>query len=344
MRISIYMEILCLEYAVKVLLNINGKRDIKELQKISGAKSLKTTYNILNNLSELHLIEFKRSMKKPNLSPLGNVIKIKLSELEQLMETKEYVGLFSSYIKLRAILFMNGVGMYASDIHDEIYSESRGTTNHILVELEDDKIIEPDFMSRKLSKKGIMLKEKIVELLKTLLVIKRHKEYLNEHQINIPDDYLPLLHTLHNAEIIKDSFYDNMIVFNTVRRMALTGNYLCCVVSGYAENYICVVGEAIKKGIVCRVIISKNVKENIEKNKEIFEMINAMKKNKNSKLMLSKNVDKFTMLLTDKEIALFLFKRNGNVEWYEYLHCKDECCVHFGNEIFKFYEKEAIEI
>jgi len=246
-EIDEYMKVICSESAVKVLLNINGKRDIKELQKISGAKSLKTTYNILNNLSELHLIEFKKCKKRVNLSPLGYVIKIKLLELEQLMKTGEYIQLFSAKQKLRIILLVGAVGMYASDIHDEIYSESRGTTNHILVELEDDKIIEPDFMRRKLSKKGIMLKKKIVELLKLFLVIKRHKEYLNEHLINIPNDYLPFLHTLHNGKIIKDSFDNNIMAFNMVREMILNGKYLCCIVSGYAENYISVVSEAIKK-------------------------------------------------------------------------------------------------
>ncbi len=190
----------------------------------------------------------------------------------------------------------------------------------------------------------MLIKGKFIKLLKLFLVVERYKEYWNEHLINIPDDCLPLLHTLHNAEIIKDSFCDNMIVFNTVRRMALTGKYLCCVVSGYAKNFIEVVGEAIEKGIEVNVIINETVKKSIENNKETFEMINAMNKNKNAKLMLSKKVDRFTLLLTDKEIALFLFKRNGNVEWHEFLHCKDECCVRFGEEIFKFYEKEAVEI
>ncbi|PKP56716.1 MAG: hypothetical protein CVT89_05715, partial [Candidatus Altiarchaeales archaeon HGW-Altiarchaeales-2] len=115
-------------------------------------------------------------------------------------------------------------------------------------------------------------------------------------------------------------------------------------VSAYAENYIAAVGETVKTGIAVRVIISENVKKCLENNNGIFEMINAMNKNKNAKLMLSNNLDKFTLLLTDKEIALFLFKRNGDVEWYEFLHCKDEGCVHFGDEIFKFYEREAIEI
>ncbi|NCN65069.1 MAG: DUF1724 domain-containing protein [Candidatus Altiarchaeum hamiconexum] len=119
---------------------------------------------------------------------------------------------------------------------------------------------------------------------------------------------------------------------------------MCGVVSGYAENYIGNVGEAVKKGIDVRVIISETVKKSIENSKEIFEMINAMKKNKNAKLMISRNLDKFTLLLTDNEMALFLFKKNGDVEWHEFLHCKDEGCVHFGKEIFKFYEKDAMKI
>jgi len=337
-----YMDVICSESAIKVLLNINGKGDIKEIQKISEVKSLMTTYNIRNNLSELHLIEFKK--EKPSLSALGIAVKAKILELEQLMKTAEYVRLFSAKQKLRAILCLDTYGMCESYLDNKIYSQSIGNTNYIIVNLGDDGIVEGDFKERKLSEKGMHIKQKIIELLKLFLTIKRHKEYLNGHLINIPEHCLPFLHTFYNGKIIKDSFYDNMIVFNTVRRMALTGKYFYGVVSAYAANYIGVVGEAIKKGIAVRVIISENVKKSIGNNNGIFEMINAMKKNKNAKLMLSNNLDKFTLLFTDKEIALFLFKRNGDVEWYEFLHCEDEDCVHFGNEIFKFYEREAMEI
>jgi len=341
-----YLDVICSESTVKVLLNVNGKRDITELQKISEVKSLKTIYNIRTNLSELHLIEFKK--EKPSHSALGIAVKAKILELEQLMKTAEYVRLFSAKQKLRIILFLDDYEKHESEIRNKTDSKSEGTTNHILTHLEyDDKIVvELNSKKRewKLSEKGMHIKDKFIELLKLFLTIKRHKEYLNGHLINIPEHCLPFLHIFYNGKIIKDSFYDNMIVFNTVRRMALTGKYFYGIVSAYAENYIAAVGETVKTGIAVRVIISENVKKCLENNNGIFEMINAMNKNKNAKLMLSNNLDKFTLLLTDKEIALFLFKRNGDVEWYEFLHCKDEGCVHFGDEIFKFYEREAIEI
>ncbi len=341
-----YLDVICSESTVKVLLNVNGKRDITELQKISEVKSLKTIYNIRTNLSELHLIEFKK--EKPSHSALGIAVKAKILELEQLMKTAEYVRLFSAKQKLRIILFLDDYEKHESEIRNKTDSKSEGTTNHILTHLEyDDKIVvELNSKKRewKLSEKGMHIKDKFIELLKLFLTIKRHKEYLNGHLINIPEHCLPFLHIFYNGKIIKDSFYDNMIVFNTVRRMALTGKYFYGVVSAYAENYIAAVGETVKTGIAVRVIISENVKKCLGNNNGIFEMINAMNKNKNAKLMISGNLDKFTLLLTDKEIALFLFKRNGDVEWYEFLHCKDEGCVHFGDEIFKFYEREAIEI
>ncbi len=82
-EIDKYMDVICSESAVNMLFNINGSWDVKEIQKITGAKSLMTIYNIRNNLSKLHLIEFKK--EKPNLSALGYAVKDKLLKLEQLM-------------------------------------------------------------------------------------------------------------------------------------------------------------------------------------------------------------------------------------------------------------------
>ena len=45
------------------------------------------------------------------------------------------------------------------------------------------------------------------------------------------------------------------------------------------------------------------------------------------------------MLFTDKEVALFLFKRDGSVEWNECLHSENPDAVNVAKEIFGFYEK-----
>ncbi|MDI6730213.1 MAG: hypothetical protein QMD06_01565 [Candidatus Altarchaeum sp.] len=56
-------------------------------KKITGIKSLKTTYNNLNNLKKLHpMLEFKK--EKVSYSALGIAIKVKLLELGQFIKTK----------------------------------------------------------------------------------------------------------------------------------------------------------------------------------------------------------------------------------------------------------------
>ncbi|PKP56715.1 MAG: hypothetical protein CVT89_05710, partial [Candidatus Altiarchaeales archaeon HGW-Altiarchaeales-2] len=143
-----YMKVICLESVVNVLLNINSKRDIKEIQKVTQVKSLMTIYNTINNLSELHLVELKK--EKPSHSTLGMAVKVKILELEQLMKTKEWIKLFSSKLKLRAILCLDTYGMCESDLNNKIYSQSIGNTNYIIVNLGDDGIVEGDFKERKL--------------------------------------------------------------------------------------------------------------------------------------------------------------------------------------------------
>jgi len=83
-------------------------------------------------------------------------------------------------------------------------------------------------------------------------------------------------------------------------------------------------------------------KKEIKRETEYNE--SELKKYKNAELVFSDKLDKFTLLFTDKEVMLFLFKKDGKVEWNECMYSKNIQTLNFSKEIFEFYEGKAIEI
>gem|GEM_PF-4247429 len=172
-----------------------------------------------------------------------------------------------------------------------------------------------------------------------------NKHYWQTHLINFPEQFLPHIYVFHDAEFIENAkINDDSVVLKKTLDMALNGKYFYGIISGITENYVKLAERIAKEGKEVKIIASNTVKKIIAEDKFLYDKVSELKKYKNAELVFSDKLDKFTLLFTDKEVMLFLFKKDGKIEWNECLYSKNIQTLNFSKEIFEFYEGKAIEI
>ncbi len=265
------------------------------------------------------------------------------SRTEEIEYLNDYLKFFCSPLAQKIFLSLDGEGNHVKYLQEIIKSKSRGKTNEYLSKLEKVGFVERGTGKRALTPIGNAVKIKFDEFIKQLLAIKRNKTYWETHLINIPDKFLPYLYVFHDADIISTTLDDNMKVSKTVENGVVKSNHFYAVISGYSENYGKIVENILKHDGKAEIIMSRNLYDVLSRETKT-EIEKVMKNYKNMRIYLSEDFDKFTMLFTDKEVFLFLFQKNGNIEWDEFLHSKNEDAVILARKIFEFYKEKSSEI
>ncbi len=266
------------------------------------------------------------------------------SQTEEIEYLNDYLKFFCSPLAQKIFVSLDSEGNYVKYLHETTKSKSRGKTNECLNKLENIGFVERGTGKRVLNPIGNVIKIKFDEFIKLLLAIKRNKTYWETHLINIPDRFLPYLYVFHDADIISTTLDDNMKVSKIVENGVIKSDHFYAVISGYSENYGKIVENMLKHNYKVEITINRNLYDNVLSRETKTEIEKMMKNYKNARIYLSEDFDKFTMLFTDKEVFLFLFKKNGNIEWDEFLHSKNEESVILAREIFEFYKEKATEI
>lgn len=261
-----------------------------------------------------------------------------------LEEIEEYLKICNSKIKLKAILNLCENDLRISDLHNTIGSKSRGKTNECLNDLAELGLVTDTIGERSLTPLGTSVQHKIIELFHLFLAIKKHKEYWNTHLMSLPHEFLAKLWVFHDAKLIKNTEYDDAVVISKVRDMALNGKYFFGVISAYSKNYMHIVEDALNNGSIVALIINGTLFEQISQ-KDRKRINEALLMNYGrARIMQANNFDKFSMLFTDNKVALFLFKKDGSVEWNECLYSENRKAVTIAKEIFEFYEGNSFDI
>lgn len=254
---------------------------------------------------------------------------------------KNYLSLFHSGIVQKLFLSLGTEEKSVKDLYEMIRNKSRAKINEYLNKLEGLELVKKGVSKKALTPTGKIIQIKFREFINLLTMIKKHETYLNKHLINIPDEFLSCLHVFHDSEFISNSVDDDAKVLKTIENATVKGKHFYAIISGYSENYRRIIENILKDNGNVEIIMSKNLYVSLseENKKEIKRMKDYYK---DGRLYLSEDVDKFTILFTDEDVFLFLFKNDGNIEWNECLHSKNKDAVIFARKIFEFYREKSI--
>lgn len=281
-------------------------------------------------------------IKQESGNPKTKMNKNNKSLTEEIEYLNDYLKFFRSSLAQNILLSLDGEGKHLKHLQELTKSKSRGKINEYLNWLENIGVVERGVGKRALTPIGNAVKIKFDEFIKTLIVIKKNKTYWETHLINIPDKFLQYLYVFHDAKVVTNSIDDDTKVLRTVENEVVKSNCFYALVSGYSKNYRKIVESILKHNGKVRIIINRNL-YNIILNREP-EIEKKIKDYENMQIFLSEDLDKFTLLFTDRVVFLFLFKKNENIEWNECLYSKNKEAVILAGKIFKFYREKSSKI
>jgi len=252
-----------------------------------------------------------------------------------------YQKIFKHKLAQKILLSLDDKGSNIQSLQ-KILNERRSNINREISRLEELGLIERTMGKKALTPLGKIVKIKFDEFIKLLLTINKNKSYWETHLINIPDKFLTYLYVFYEGKIIANTIDDDTNVLRNVKNKVVNGNSFYAVISGYSKNYKKIVENILKDNKKVEIIIKKELWSTIRKKEPKIEQ--EIKNYKNLKIYTSEDLDKFTMLFTDKNVFLFLFKKNGDIEWNECLYSENEESVFLARKIFEFYKEKSSEI
>ena len=182
----------------------------------------------------------------------------------------------------------------------------------------------------------------ISPFLDTLTAIETNEDFWKDHDlVAIPDMLLGRIQELKECRVMRDehehiydthkTFMDN--VLSSTRFMGFSSIFL----PSYPSMFL----EMARKNIPVSIIVTPNVffKIKSEHNSEIEEFL----KYKNTSFHVYDNA-KIAFVVTDRFLSLSLFFKNGTFDPRSDLVGFDSSSIKWGEDLFKHYKENAIEI
>jgi len=225
--------------------------------------------------------------------------------------------------------------------------ENTGSTSQAIIpklrKLEVDRLIETKGREYFLTPAGKIVASGIADSFVTIGTINKFRYFWSTHYIErIPDPLLKEIGCLYESEIIKDRGIKVLDIYNNQLKMIKEADYIYGISSVVTEGYADSISERVKEGISVELIVSLHVAEEL-KQSTYLEKIEALKDYENFELMVADKDIKVGLIVTDKRLALSLYKKSG----IEYdistgLFSSDPKAIKWGERLFGYYNTPSI--
>jgi predicted transcriptional regulator len=152
---------------------------------------------------------------------------------------------------------------------------------------------------------------------------------------------LPLLKEigyLHNSKILYDRRTKILNVYNSQLKMIKEADLIYGISSVITEGYADSISERVKEGIPVELIVPLHIAEELEQS-PYAEKLEVLQGYENFQLRYKNEDLKIGLIVTDKCLALSLYKKNG----IEYdittgLFSSDPKAIEWGKRLFEYYK------
>lgn len=219
--------------------------------------------------------------------------------------------------------------------------EITGSTSQAIIpklrELEADHLIEIKEREYYLTPTGKIVASGVANSFATVGTINKFKHFWARHYIEgIPGPLLKEIGCLYESEVLNDKGTKILNVYNNQLKIIDEADYIYGISSVITEGYADSISERVKKGIPVELIVPLHVVEEL-KQSPYLEKLASLKCYNNFKLMPMKEDIKVGLIVTDKCLALSLYKKKG----IEYditagLFSSDPKAIEWGERLFDY--------
>jgi predicted transcriptional regulator len=221
--------------------------------------------------------------------------------------------------------------------------EITGSTSQAIIpklrKLEEDYLTEAKEHEYCLTPVGKIVASGVADSFATVGTVNKFKYFWSTHYIEgIPTPLLKEIGYLYNSKILHDKRAKILSVYCNQLKMIKNADHVYGISSVITEGYADSISEKVKEGATVELIVPFNVAEEL-KQSPYAEKLKILKNYKNFQLK-SKNEDlKMGLIVTDKCLALSLYKKSG----IEYdittgLFSFDSKAIEWGERFFEYYK------
>ncbi|MDI9395570.1 MAG: DUF1724 domain-containing protein [Euryarchaeota archaeon] len=217
--------------------------------------------------------------------------------------------------------------------------EITGSTSQALIpklrKLEADHLIETKGHEYFLTSAGKIVASGIAGSFVTFWTINKFKHFWIRHYIEgIPSPLLKEIGCLYDSEVLEDRGMEILNVYNNKLKMIKEADHIYGISSVVTEEYADSISERVKEGVPVELIVPLHIAEKL-KQSLYLKKIEALKNYENFKLMAMNEDIKVGFIVTDKRLALSLYKKEG----IEYdistgLFSSDSKAIEWGERLF----------
>ncbi len=267
-----------------------------------------------------------------------------LNYYEDVKEDLKFQGISS--VRIKIMVSLSDGSKKTKDLR-ELTGIPASTILHGINELEKQKLISRKGDDFFLSEVGIISAFKLIDMIRTHIVLKNtNKLWLNHDIKAIPKNLLVRIGDLSNSKLIEVES-DHMFKTHEIHTHVVINSKEIKGVSpifypDYTENFM----KLLKNNVDVKLVLTESVlKKTIESlnHSDLNEFKRLLSENK-LKIWEIKEDVKVAFTITDKAMTLGLFSVNGMYDCNKILVSDHEDSITWGNDLFDYYIKKAIKI
>lgn len=221
--------------------------------------------------------------------------------------------------------------------------EITGSTSQAIIpklrQLEEDYLIETKEREYCLTPVGKIVASGVADSFTTFGTINKFKYFWSTHYMEeIPTQLLKEIGCLYNSKILHDRRTKILNVYINQLKTIKEAEHIHGISSVITEGYAGSISEKVKEGVPVELIVPLHVAEEL-KQSPYAEKLEVLKNYNNFQLRYKNEDLKMGLIVTDKCLALSLYKRSG----IEYditigLFSSDPKAIEWGERLFGYYK------
>lgn len=247
-------------------------------------------------------------------------------------------AIYRSRLLTEILLSLNESGRKLSQLR-----EITGSTSQAIIpklrKLEDDHLIETKEREYCLTPVGKIVASGVADSFATVGTVNKFKYFWSTHYIEgIPTPLLKEIGCLYNSKVLYDRRTKILSVYSSQLKIIKNADHIYGISSVITEGYADSISEKVKEGSPVELIVPLNIAEEL-KQSPYAEKLEVLKSYKNFQLRYKNEDLKMGLIVTDKCLALSLYKKSG----IEYdittgLFSSDPKAVEWGESLFEYYK------
>lgn len=259
---------------------------------------------------------------------------------EEIEDNLKFVATSGVRIKMMASLLEKP--KTSSQLKDEL-GVGASTVIHAARDMEKEKILVEKADGYHLTSIGKILTLKLLEMIKTIYVVEKSKDFWVRHSINgIPEEFISNIHMIYNHELLTSSIRNVFKTLSIYLEITKKAKVFYGVSPVFVDAFVSLVTKLLKRGTKVNLVITEEVFEELKNIDR--EGLKKVLEDKNLSLFVIQELPTIAFTVTDSAFSLGLFLEDGVYDPTQDLISFDKEAIKWGRDLFEYYKSRARKI